>query len=79
MIIPIRSKKNKRRPISLGRLFVADIISHRISAFIRDAILDEKLTMEISQDPVKYDYSHSIRQLITAIPTLDKRWIRCKR
>ena len=50
-----------------------------ISSFIRDAILDEKLTVEICQDPVKYDYSHSIRQLITAIPTLDKRWIRCKR
>ena len=48
---------------------------HSISAFIRDAILDEKLTVEICQDPVKYDYSHSIRQLITAIPTLDKRWI----
>ena len=43
-----------------------------ISSFIRDAILDEKLTVEICQDPVKYDYSHSIRQLITAIPTLDK-------
>ena len=49
---------------------------HSISAFIRDAILDEKLTVEICQDPVKYDYSHSIRQLITAIPTLDKRWTR---
>ena len=49
---------------------------HSISAFIRDAILDEKLTVEICQDPVKYDYSHSIRQLITAIPALDKRWIR---
>ena len=48
---------------------------HSISAFIRDAIPDEKLTVEICQDPVKYDYSHSIRQLITAIPTLDKRWI----
>ena len=48
---------------------------HSISAFITDAILDEKLTVEICQDPVKYDYSHSIRQLITAIPTLDKRWI----
>ena len=46
-----------------------------ISSFIRDAILNEKLTVEICQDPVKYDYSHSIRQLITAIPTLDKRWI----
>ena len=44
-----------------------------ISAFIRDVILDEKLTVEICQDPVKYDYSHSTRQLITAIPTLDKR------
>ena len=62
----------------MGRLFSADIISHRISAFIRDTILDEKLTVEISQDPVKYDYSHSIRQLITAIPTLDKRWIRAE-
>lgn len=46
---------------------------HSISAFIRDAILDEKLTVEICQDPVKYDYSHSIKQLITAIPTLDGR------
>ena len=52
---------------------------HSISAFIRDAILDEKLTVEICQDPVKYDYSHSIRQLITAIPTLDKRWIRAEK
>ncbi len=34
---------------------------HSISAFIRDTILDEKLTVEICQDPVKYDYSHSIR------------------
>ena len=50
-----------------------------ISSFIRDAILDEKLTVEICQDPVKYDYSHSIRQLITAIPTLDKRWIRAEK
>lgn len=48
---------------------------HSISAFIRDAILDEKLTVEICQYPVKYDYSHSIGQLITVIPTLDKRWI----
>ncbi|MBE6239622.1 MAG: hypothetical protein E7113_06195 [Bacteroidales bacterium] len=46
---------------------------------IRDAILDEKLTVEICQDPVKYDYSHSIRQLITAIPTLDKRWTRAEK
>ncbi len=46
---------------------------HNISAFIRDAILDEKLIVEICHDPVKYDYSRSIRQLITAIPTLDKR------
>ena len=52
---------------------------HSISAFIRDAILDKKLTVEICQDPVKYDYSHSIRQLITAIPTLDKRWIRAEK
>lgn len=52
---------------------------HSISAFIRDAILDEKLTVEISQDLVKYDYSHSIRQLITAIPTRDKRWIRAEK
>ena len=44
-----------------------------ISSFIRDAILDEKLTVEICLDPVKYDYSHSIRQLITAIPTLIHR------
>ena len=50
-----------------------------ISSFIRDAILDEKLTVEICQDPVKYDYSHSIRQLITAIPTLDKRWARAEK
>ena len=50
-----------------------------ISSFIRDAILDEKLTVEICQDPVKYDYSHSIRQLITVIPTLDKRWIRAEK
>ena len=52
---------------------------HSISAFIRDAILDENLTVEICQDPVKYDYSHSIRQLIIAIPTLDKRWIRAEK
>ena len=39
----------------------------------------EKLTVEICQDPVKYDYSHSIRQLITAIPTLDKRWARAEK
>ena len=26
-----------------------------------------------------YDYSHSIRQIITAIPTLDKRWIRAEK
>ena len=52
---------------------------HSISAFIRDTILDEKLTVEICQDPVKYDYSHSIRQLITAIHTLDKRWIRAEK
>lgn len=52
---------------------------HSISAFIRDAILDYKLTVEICQDPVKYDYSHSIRQLITAIPTQDKRWIRAEK
>lgn len=52
---------------------------HSISTFIRDTILDEKLTVEICQDPVKYDYSHSIRQLITAIPTLDKRWIRAEK
>ena len=52
---------------------------HSISAFIRDAILDEKLTVEICQDPVKYDYSHSIRQLITAITTLDKRWVRAEK
>ena len=50
-----------------------------ISSFIRDAILDEKLTVEICQDPVKYDYSHSIRQLITAITTLDKRWTRAEK
>ena len=52
---------------------------HSISAFIRDAILDEKLTVEICQDPVKYDYSHSLRQLITAITTLDKRWTRAEK
>lgn len=52
---------------------------HSISAFIRDAILYEKLTVEICQDPVKYDYSHSIKQLIAAIPTLDKRWIRAEK
>ena len=52
---------------------------HSISAFIRDAFLDEKLTVEICQDPVKYDYSHSIRQLITAIPVLDKRWARAEK
>ena len=51
---------------------------HSISAFIRDAILDEKLTVEICQDPVKYDYSHSIRQLLDAIPVLDKRWTRAE-
>lgn len=28
---------------------------------------------------VKYNYSHSIKQLITAIPTLDKRWIRAEK
>ena len=50
-----------------------------ISSFIRDAILDEKLTVEICQDTVKYDYSHSIRQLITAITTLDKRWTRAEK
>lgn len=50
-----------------------------ISSFIRDAILYEKLTVEICQDPVKYDYSHSIKQLIAAIPTLDKRWIRAEK
>ena len=50
-----------------------------ISSFIRDAILDEKLTVEICQDPVKYDYSHSIKQLITAIPILDKRWTRAEK
>jgi len=52
---------------------------YSISAFIRDAILDEKLKVEICQDPVKYDYSHSIRQLITAIPVLDKRWARAEK
>ncbi len=52
---------------------------HSISASIRDAILDEKLTVEICQNPLKYDYSHSIRQLITVIPTLDKRWIRAEK
>ena len=52
---------------------------HSISAFIRDAVLDEKLTVEICQDPVKYDYSRSIRQLITAIPVLDKRWARAEK
>ena len=52
---------------------------HSISAFIRDAILDEKLTVEICQDPVKYDSSHSIRQLITAITTLAKRWTRAEK
>ena len=41
---------------------------HSISAFIRDAILDEKLTVEICQDPVKYDYSHSIRQACSWTP-----------
>ena len=50
-----------------------------ISSFIRDAILDEKLTVEICQDPVKYDFSHSIKQLITAIPILDKRWTRAEK
>ena len=45
---------------------------HSISAFIRDAIPDGILTVGICLDPVKYDYSHSIRQLITAIPTLEK-------
>lgn len=52
---------------------------YSISAFIRDAILDEKLKVEICQDPVKYDYSHSIRQLITAIPVLDRRWARAEK
>ena len=41
---------------------------HSISALIRDAILDEKLTVEICQDPVKYDYSHSIRQACSWTP-----------
>ncbi|MEE0235597.1 MAG: hypothetical protein UD961_05510 [Bacteroidales bacterium] len=41
---------------------------HSISAFIRYAILDEKLTVEICQDPIKYDYSQYIKQLITATP-----------
>ena len=27
----------------------------------------------------KYNYSHSIKQIITAIPTLDKRWIRAEK
>ena len=52
---------------------------HSISAFIRDAIPDGILTVGICLDPVKYDYSHSIRQLITAIPTLYKRWIRAEK
>lgn len=52
---------------------------YSVSSFIRDAILDEKLTVEIYQDPVKYDYSHSIQQLITAIMTLDKRRVRAEK
>ena len=49
-----------------------------ISSFIRDAILDRKLTVITYQDPVKYDHTHSIRQLMTNIMTLDKRWIRAE-
>ena len=49
-----------------------------ITSFIRDAILDRKLTVITYQDPVKYDYSRSIKQLITAIMTLDKRWVRAE-
>ena len=47
-----------------------------ISSFIRDAILDRKLKVVVYQHPVKYDHTHSIRQLMTNIMTLDKRWIR---
>ena len=46
-----------------------------ISSFIRDAILDRKLKVVVYQHPVKYDHTRSIRQLITNIITLDKRWI----
>ena len=49
-----------------------------ISSFIRDAILDRKLTVITYQDPVKYDHTHSIRQLMSNIMTLDKRWIRAE-
>ena len=49
-----------------------------ISSFIRDAILDRKLKVVVYQHPVKYDHTHSIRQLMTNIMTLDKRWIRAE-
>ena len=51
---------------------------HSISAFIRDAILDRKLKVVVYLHPVKYDHTHSIRQLMTNIMTLDKRWIRAE-
>ena len=50
-----------------------------ISSFIRDAILDRKLKVVVYQHPVKYDHTHSIRQLMTNIMTLDKRWIRAEK
>ena len=49
-----------------------------ISSFIRDAILDRKLKVVVYQHPVKYDHTHSIRQFMTNIMTLDKRWIRAE-
>ena len=49
-----------------------------ISSFIRDAILDRKLKVVVYQHPVKYDHTHSIRQLMANIMTLDKRWIRAE-
>ena len=49
-----------------------------ISSFIRDAILDRKLKVVVYQHPVKYDHTHSIRQLMSNIMTLDKRWIRAE-
>ena len=49
-----------------------------ISSFIRDAILDRTLKVVVYQHPVKYDHTHSIRQLMTNIMTLDKRWIRAE-
>ena len=51
---------------------------HSISSFIRDAILDRKLKVVVYQHPIKYDHTHSIRQLMTNIMTLDKRWIRAE-